>query len=112
MSHPLQILALLMLVSTSAPAAAPDLRSDDAALIAHIKRTDFIFTTALGACSGEKIVRSGSGTSARFKYTAYCAARAADASDCPGYKLTAQGTVDTPSEATVRSLKADLECSG
>lgn len=82
--------------------------NDDAALISHIKHTDYIFTTALSQCESEQIVRDGN----NFEFTAVCRARAAIESDCPEYKIDAKGTVDTDSWATVRKIKLELQCHG
>jgi hypothetical protein len=83
---------------------------NDAALIAHIKKYDYIFTTALGVCREDKLTRTASGSERSFEFTALCAARAAQESDCPEYRVRAIGTVDSPTWATVRSITLDLKC--
>ncbi len=85
-----------------------DLYKDNEALINHIKRTDYVFTTALGECKSENIIREGN----NFEYTAVCKAKAAKESDCPEYKVKAKGTVDTKSWATVREIILNLLCYG
>ena len=85
-----------------------NLGNDDDALLNHIKRTDYVFTTALGQCESEQTIRDGN----NFVYTGFCKAKAAKESDCPGYKVTAKGTVDTESWATVRDIKLELKCNG
>lgn len=100
------------LVCASALAAGPDLATNDAALIAHIKRTDYVFSLALGRCSGESLTRHREGATQRFEYTAFCSAQAARESDCPGFDVKAQGTVDSPTWATVRTQLLTLKCSG
>lgn len=101
-----------------APRSAPvapatsDLGTNDAALIAHLKKTDYVFSTALDQCSGEKLTRHRDGRTQRFEYRAFCVARAAKESDCPGYDVKAQGTVDSPTWATVRTQTLKLRCSG
>ena len=77
-------------------------------LVSHIKRTDYVFTTALGKCKSEQVIRDGN----NFEYTAVCKAKAARESDCPEYKVNAKGTVDTESWATVREIKLELQCHG
>jgi hypothetical protein len=100
------------LAPASALAAGPDLAADDAALIAHIKKTDYVFSLALGRCSGERLTRHREGGMQRFEYTAFCSARAARESDCPGFDVKARGTVDSPTWATVRTQVLTLKCSG
>jgi hypothetical protein len=102
--------AVLLVVPVIASGAAPSLLVDDAALLAHIKKTDYIFTTALGNCSEEKIIRTTAERERRFEVTALCAARAAQESDCSEYRVRATGTVDSASWATVRSLTLTLQC--
>jgi hypothetical protein len=106
------LLSTASLLPPIATAAAPNLTMDDAALIAHIKKNDYVFTTALGLCSEEKLSRKSSGREMTFELTALCAARAAKESDCPAYRVRAGGTVDSPSWVTVRSLTLTLQCSG
>ena len=108
----LTTLVLIALMQVSARAASPSAVADDRALINHIKKTDYVFTTALGTCSQEKIERDVSGNKKHFTYTAYCSAKAAQESDCPGYKVVASGTIDTEQWATLRSIKLELECHG
>lgn len=108
----LSALALLVSPLTICHAADFSLATNDESLIAHIKKTDYVFRTALGQCDQEKIERNLSGDTKRFRYTAHCAAVAADESDCPGYKVTATGTIDSDSWATLRSTTLELECRG
>lgn len=93
-------------------AAGPDLATDDSALIAHIKKTDYVFSTAFDRCSSEKLTRRREGRLHRFEYVAFCSARAAQESDCPGFSVRAQGTVDSATWATVRRQTLRLKCSG
>ena len=108
----LSTLMLLAAIQFAAYAASPSVAMDDGVLIAHIKKTDYVFTTALSDCSKEKIERNVSGDNKLFKYTAYCSAKAADESDCPVYIVVALGTIDTENWATLRSIKLELECHG
>jgi hypothetical protein len=110
MTRTLQLAAAILIAPAFATAAAPDLVLNDAALIAHIRRNDYIFTTALGVCREEKLTRTAPGSERAFEFTALCAARAAQESDCPEYRVRATGTVDSPSWATVRSITLDLKC--
>jgi hypothetical protein len=110
MSRILQLASILVIVPAIAAGAAPSLLLDDAALIAHIKKNDYIFATALGVCSEEKILRTTAGRERSFEFTALCAARAAKESECPDYRLRATGTVDSESWATVRSMTLTLQC--
>lgn len=95
MKKHISVATLLVAPFFAAYAAEGGLTSSDGALIAHIKKTDYVFTTALGDCGNEKIERNFSGDKKRFKYTAYCSAIAAKESDCPGYKVIATGTIDS-----------------
>ena len=103
---------LIILLLCSAILHADDFNSSDTKLISHIKRTDYIFTTALGICSDEKLKRKIVVGSKVFEYFGICKAKAAKASDCPEYIVVARGTVDSPSWATVRSWSLELKCYG
>lgn len=107
-----QFAAALLVAPAIVTGAAPSLLLDDAALLAHIKKNDYILTSALGVCSEEKIVRTIAGRERSFDFTALCAARAAKESDCAEYRVRAIGTVDSASEATVRSMTLTLQCRG
>ncbi len=93
-------------------AAGPGLAMSDSALIAHIKKTDYVFSVAFGRCSAEKLTRHREGQTEQFEYAAFCSARAAQESDCPGFDVKAQGTVDSPTWATVRTQTLKLKCAG
>jgi hypothetical protein len=101
---------LLLLGSAPAVAALANLGSDDGALIKHIKATDHIMKTSLGACHSERLSRSTRNDAKVFRFTASCQIRPLPKDDCPSYKVTATGTVDTPSWATVRDMRLELEC--
>ena len=88
--------------------ASPDLTRDNAALIQHIKATDPIFTKVLGLCASERIVR---GKGRKFTYSGNCRIPAYEETDCQRYLVTAIGTVDIPTEATVRDIRLVLQCS-
>ena len=88
--------------------ASPDLTKDNAALIQHIKTTDLLFTKILGSCTSEHIVR---GKGKTFTYTGNCRIPAYQETDCQRYLVTATGTVDIPTEATVRDVRLVLQCS-
>lgn len=81
---------------------------DNTALIDQIKRTDYVFTTALVECSSEKVSREDK----NFVYEAVCKARATRSGDCTEYKVKARGTIDTKTWATVRKLQLELQCYG
>jgi len=90
----------------------PDLTTNDTALIAHIKKTDYVFSLAFDRCTSEKLTRHHAGNGPqRFEYVAFCSARAAQESDCPGFDVKARGTVDSPTWATVRKQVLTLRCS-
>ena len=96
----------------SAIAAASDLRTDDAALVHHIKATDFVFRTLLTACRNESLRRSVNHGSPHFIYEGTCAIKPPTEEDCQFYQVAASGTVDTSTWATVRELQLKLICSG
>lgn len=100
---------LLACVASASAASDPDLKHDDAALIRHIKATDPVFVKALGPCDAEALSRSQDG---KFTYSGTCQIKPLpDNSDCGSYKITATGTVDTKTWATVRDLRLALQCS-
>ena len=102
----------IIFVSNISLAENTNLRKNDAALIAHIKKTDHIFTSALGKCNSEKIHRKISSDEKSFEYIGVCVAKVAQGGDCPEYKVKATGTVDTDSWATLREIKLELQCYG
>ena len=92
--------------------ATPNLRVDNPALIRHIKATDFVFRAVFGTCTNESLQRSSVNGKALFRYQAKCAIKPApDNGDCGAYQVTARGTVDTPTWATVRDIRLKLLCS-
>ena len=82
-------LAAIFVFPVSGMAATPDLSMDDGDLIAHIKRTGHIFTTALGKCDSEQLRRNAVGGRKQFEYVALCAVKPAPEDDCPEYKVRA-----------------------
>lgn len=105
---------LLLALGCAAPAlaqpAAPNLRTNDAALIGHIKATDFVFQALLGKCEAETLRRNVQGGLWHFTYKAVCTIRPRPEEDCQRYRVTAMGTVDTPNWATVRDIRLKLLC--
>jgi len=110
MTRTLVLSAVILSAPQVGVGAAPSLLLDDVALVAHIKKTDYIFTTALGACREEKLTRATSERERTFEYTAICNSTAAKESECAEYHIRANGTVDSPTWATVRSLALSLRC--
>ena len=92
--------------------AATDLGKDNAALLQHIKTTDFVFRAVLGKCSNERVVRFRRNGLLYFTYSANCAINPLPDEDCGHYKVSATGTIDTPENATVRDTRLQLLCSG
>ena len=90
--------------------ATPNLRTDNEALIKHIKATDFVFQSLLGKCVAESLKRSKSNGLRRFAYNATCAIRSRAEEDCQSYRVTARGTIDTTELATVRDIHLHLLC--
>jgi hypothetical protein len=104
----LAIVLLAPMASGTALAGATNLRSDDAALIRHIKTTDYIFSKVLGECSEERLTRGQGG---QFTYSSTCEIAPLPETDCQSYKVTASGTVDNEQWATVRDIRLKLQCS-
>lgn len=94
-----------------ASSALPNLRIDDAALIRHIKATDYVFRSALGVCRNESLQRSKIRGIPSFVYKAKCLINPRPEEDCQNYQVTASGTVDTIDWATVRDIRLRLLCS-
>jgi|SRR5690348_8733253 len=115
MSKSFKLATWVVIALACAPAlaqpAAPNLRTNDAALIRHIKATDFVFQALLGKCEAETLQRNIQAGLWRFTYKATCAIRPRPEQDCQRYKVTALGTVDTPNSATVRDIRLKLLCS-
>lgn len=103
------IAGLLACAAFSSAASGADLSQDDAALIHHIKATNEVFVKVLGPCTAETLSR---GKTSKFTYSGTCELNPLpDNSDCGSYKVTATGTVDTKTWATVRDLRLALQCS-
>ena len=100
------------LIVAPAALAATDLGKNNAALVQHIKTTDFVFRAVLGKCSNEHVVRFRRHGLLYFTYSATCAINPLPEEDCGHYKVSATGTVDTPENATVRDTRLELLCSG
>jgi hypothetical protein len=81
------------------------------ALIRHIKATDFVFRSALGVCRNQSLQRSKARGVPTFVYKAKCVINPRPEQDCQNYQVTAAGTIDTASSATVRDIKLRLLCS-
>jgi hypothetical protein len=94
-----------------ASSASPNLRVDDAALIRHIKATDFVFRATLGVCRNESLRRGKARGIPSFVYRAKCVIKPRPEEDCQYYQVTASGTVDTTTWATVRDTRLMLLCS-
>jgi hypothetical protein len=103
---------VVALFAAPAAHAATDLGKDNAALLQHIKTTDFVFRAVLGNCSNEHVVRFRRHGLLYFTYSATCAINPLPDEDCGYYKVSATGTIDTPENATVRDTRLELLCSG
>ncbi|MFN3311764.1 MAG: hypothetical protein ACK40R_08700 [Thermomonas sp.] len=99
---------LALVVSAPVVAAAPDLSRSNAALIAHIKRMDPVFSRLLGPCTGEQLQR---GKGSTFTYRAVCGIKPRPEDDCQAYSVVASGTVDNAGWATLRNIRLSLQCS-
>jgi hypothetical protein len=100
------------MLPSNAISSPPDLRADEAALIQHIKATDFVFHSLLGTCRNESLQRSINHGVPHFVYKATCAINPRPGEDCQFYQVAASGTVDTSAWATVRDIRLKLLCSG
>lgn len=105
--HQVPVAALLGFASFVNSAPIADLTRDDAALIRHIKTTDHIFAKVLGSCGSERLT---CGKSGNFTYHGNCQIRSRPEDDCQRYLVTARGTVDTKSWATIREMRLTLQC--
>lgn len=91
----------------AAPARA-DLHDSDDELRQHLLSTDPILSRA-GTCSSGSIERESSDGVARFTLLTTCPAPPPE-DDCPAYRVTARGTVDAATRATIRDLRMELVC--
>ena len=100
----------LVLVAAALLHAAPsraDLRDDDDELRQHLLSTDPILSRA--DCRGGSIERESDDEAARFTLLTTCPAPPPE-DDCPAYRVTARGTIDTATQATIRDLRMELVC--
>jgi hypothetical protein len=104
-------LALTMPGPAFAQLAASPLATDSG-LIAHLKQSDPVLRQSLRDCKDEVVTRHTTGQTTRFIYRAVCRAKVppSEVGDCH-YRVEARGTVDSPTWATVRRWRLDLECS-
>ncbi|MGO4703999.1 hypothetical protein [Dyella sp. 2RAB6] len=107
------VILLAALWPFSASIAADDL-STDHGLLTFVRSNDTIWTRVLGTCRDATVVRSSRQGRIDFNIKAECAVKdnLEGNMDCPAYKVDASGTVDTPSQATVRKMTLELRCSG
>lgn len=98
-------------LALSSSALALDVSKNDAELIQHIKKHDFVFNAVLGKCHNEQLHRSNKKDLKFFNFKAICEIKPLPETDCQSYRVTASGTVDTPEWATVRNMQLELQCS-
>lgn len=93
--------------------AADDL-STDKGLLAFVQSHDTAWTRVLGTCRDASVVRLSRQGRMDFTIRAECAIKdnREENMDCPAYRIDASGTVDSPSQATVRKMTLELLCSG
>ncbi|SFS16875.1 hypothetical protein SAMN05216570_3404 [Dyella sp. OK004] len=96
----------------SASIASEDLGTDHG-LLAFVLHNDTVLVRVLGTCRDVSIVRSGGKGRVDFNVTAECTIKdnREENMDCPAYKVDASGTVDSPTQATVRKMTLNLLCS-
>lgn len=102
---------LLVFVAAALLHAAParaDLYDSDDELRQHLLSTDPILSRA-GDCRGASIERERADRLARFTLRTTCPAPPPE-DDCPSYRVTARGTVDGATQATIRDLRMELVC--
>ena len=105
--HRTTLLLVIVALVQVTPARA-DLYGSDDELRQHLLSTDPILSRA-GSCSGGTIERERSAGVARFTLLATCPAPPPE-DDCPAYRVTARGTIDTATQATIRDLRMELVC--
>ncbi|MFC4763615.1 hypothetical protein [Dyella koreensis] len=96
----------------SASFASEDLRTDDG-LLAFVLHNDMVLARALETCRNVSVVRSSDKGHVDFNLRAECAIKdnREENADCPAYNVDASGTLDTPTQATVRKMTLNLLCS-
>lgn len=106
------VLLLTALWPFSASFASEDLRTDDG-LLAFVLHNDMVLARTLESCRNVSVIRSGDKGHVDFNLRAECSIKdnREENADCPAYKVDASGTVDTPTQATVRKMTLNLLCS-
>ncbi|WP_143154124.1 hypothetical protein [Rhodanobacter sp. OK091] len=99
------------LFQSVALASTPDLNNNSMELIKQIKATDYVFKATLGPCKNETVRRNDRDGLHYFTYSATCFIRPRPEQDCQAYRVTAEGTIDTPEQATLRNIQLKLLCS-
>jgi len=96
----------------SASAAGDDLNTDPG-LLAFVLRSDLVLLRVAGECRNVSITRSGQPGHVDFGIKAECAIKdnREENADCPAYKVDAFGTLDSPTQATMRKITLSLLCS-
>jgi len=111
------LLSVFAVVTVAAPhpslAQGENLLNNDKALLHFVMPNNWEFGRVLGPCVHLKLSRSVNNGRHRFSIRGWCRIRNALApdEDCYGYSLVADGTVDTPENATVRKMTLRLLCS-
>lgn len=96
----------------SASIAADDL-STRQGLLAFVLRDDPTLARVVDTCRNISVARSGRKL-AQFEIKAECSIKdhREEDMDCPAYRIDASGTIDTPTQATVRKITMSLLCTG
>ena len=106
---------LMGLLAITAPALAQEnLLTDDAALVRSVMPSNWEVWRVLSHCKGLRLHRFTAKGLASFRIDGVCRIRnpLAPDEDCLRYALNASGTVDTPTNATIRKVTLRLLCSG
>lgn len=106
------VILLASLWPFSASIASEDLGTDHG-LLAFVLHNDTVLARVLETCRGVSVVRPGGQGHVDFNVRAECAIKDNREGnvDCPAYKVDASGTVDSPTQATVRKMTLNLLCS-
>ena len=108
-------IAVIGFFAISPPAhAQANLLKNDAALMRSATPSNWELWRVLGPCKGLKLHRSAEKGMALFRIDGVCRVKNPPApdEDCLSYSLDASGTIDTPTNATIRKVTLRLLCAG
>ena len=106
------IFAVFVAITFPAFAKGNNLLTDDNALIHFVMPANWSFGRVLEPCQTLKLHRQHYDGYRGFRIQGVCPIKGlADGdSECPSYLIQADGTVETPSHATIRKMTLTLKC--